>query len=266
VEWEGALYESMTQADVMSVLDEKNPDHNWQGDKIRAMMLECRDTNKKFIWAIGGWSDLTRTLSDDQIPVFVEKCVELLSKAGDGIDFEWEHLSNNKDIKTQQRCVIGKILPELRKALDKNGMKAKTLSYTTRFNAFWNDSSRPEGATAFPSDGEGVDIANAVKESGAALKNCLDWVNVMMYDVEPRAAGTKGETFDIESYKMVLSYFEKYLPKDKIVMGFEPGVQVAGGIWEGMEVDRQVIDYIKDNGYGGVFFWAINQPAFGSST
>ena len=47
----------------------------------------------KFIWAIGGHSDLTKTLERDQIPSFVEKCVDLLRIAGDGIDFDWEHLS-----------------------------------------------------------------------------------------------------------------------------------------------------------------------------
>ena len=58
---------------------------------------------------------------------------------------------------------------------------------------------------------------------------------------------------------------KKYLSRDKIVMGFEPGGQAAGGVWEGMEVDKQVIDYVKANGYGGVMFWAINQPALNST-
>ena len=41
-------------------------------------------------------------------------------------------------------------------------------------------------------------------------------------------------------------------------MGFEPGFQAAGGIWEGMDVDKQVIDYIEDNNYGGIMFWSNN--------
>ena len=41
-------------------------------------------------------------------------------------------------------------------------------------------------------------------------------------------------------------------------MGFEPGYQAAGGIWEGMEVDKQVIDFIEDNNFGGIMFWSAN--------
>ena len=41
-------------------------------------------------------------------------------------------------------------------------------------------------------------------------------------------------------------------------MGFEPGYQAAGGIWEGMEVDKQVIDYIEENNFGGIMFWSAN--------
>jgi len=58
---------------------------------------------------------------------------------------------------------------------------------------------------------------------------------------------------------------EQYLDKSQIVMGFEPGYQAAAGVWEGMKVDEEVIDYIYDNGYGGVMFWAINQPAIAPS-
>jgi len=47
--------------------------------------------------------------------------------------------------------------------------------------------------------------------------------------------------------------------KKQIVMGFEPGGQAAGGQWEGLDVDKQVVDYIKENEYGGIMFWAINE-------
>ena len=43
-------------------------------------------------------------------------------------------------------------------------LKHKTLSYTTRFNAFWNDDNRPDGWTRFASDGEAIDIDNYLKE------------------------------------------------------------------------------------------------------
>lgn len=42
-------------------------------------------------------------------------------------------------------------------------------------------------------------------------------------------------------------------------MGFYPGSQAAGGQWEGMAVDKEVVDYIQDSDYGGIMFWAINE-------
>ena len=213
-QWDGqSIYESMTQADVMLVLDKEDYNYKWQGDKIRAMIAECHSKDKKFIWAIGGWSDLTQTISDEQVPVFVDCCVNLLKVAGDGIDFDWEHLSSNLENKDQQRHVIGKILPALRKALDENGMSAKQLGYTTRFNAFWDDSNRPAGALEFESEGEGIDIASAAKEAGTTLNDCVDWVNIMMYDVPPNDAGATGGTFELDNYKQVLNAFEKIFIK-----------------------------------------------------
>ena len=45
-------------------------------------------------------------------------------------------------------------------------------------------------------------------------------------------------------------------------MGFEPGQQRGAAKWEGMDVDKQVIDYVQSSGYGGVFWWAINERGY----
>ena len=60
-QWDGnALYETMTLADVTVVLDNNgNNPHDWQRTKIEALIDAVYDNNGKFIWAIGGWSDLT---------------------------------------------------------------------------------------------------------------------------------------------------------------------------------------------------------------
>jgi len=267
--WDGqALYESMTQADVITVMTRTDPPwdnpYEWQRVKIQAMIDQCTARGKRFIWAIGGWSDLTRTLSDEQIPAFVDRCVALLELAGDGIDFDWEHLSEHAEIRDQQRRVLGKIFPALRQALDAGGLSGKRIGYTTRFNAFWNDANRPAGVAAFISDGEGIDVVQAIADAGSTVGGCLDWVNVMMYDVPPGDLGYPGG-FTLDAYTMVLGLFDLHVPKNLTVMGFEPGGQAAGGVWEGMAVDRQVIDYLEARGYGGVMFWAANQPASGGS-
>jgi len=81
-----------------------------------------------------------------------------------------------------------------------------------------------------------------------------------MYDIEPQFIGTtNGPTMD--TYLAVFASFELYLDKDKIVMGFEPGNQASGGVWEGMAMDKDVVDYIEANSYGGILFWALNEPA-----
>lgn len=67
--------------------------------KIVALMEACKQTGAKFIWSVGGWSDTTLTLMPEQVDSFVGKAVALLEKAGDGMDFDWEHLSQNKTIK-----------------------------------------------------------------------------------------------------------------------------------------------------------------------
>jgi glycosyl hydrolase family 18 (putative chitinase) len=269
IQWDGrAIYESMTQHNVIDVMTKTDPlwanPYEWQRAKIAALIDACHQSGAKFIWAIGGWSDLTKTVTDEQVTAFVSQCVKLLKITGDGIDFDWEHLSNNPDIESQQRRVLGKIFPALRKALDVNGMSDKEIGYTTRFNAFWKPP--PSGVTAFPSDGEGVDVNDQLSNDGSSFKESVNWVNIMMYDCPPSDLGAPDNKLTLENYKQVLSYFEKYMPKNLIVMGFEPGGQASGGNWEGMNVDKEVIDYIQQNSFGGVMFWAVNQPPLPPST
>ena len=270
--WDGnALYESMTSADVITVMNETDPHwenpYEWQRSKIAALIDSVHANNGKFIWATGGWSDLTKTLHEDQIPLFVDKCVELLrlgeGKLGDGIDFDWEHLSEDPDIKDEQRMRLAKTMLALRRGLDDAGMKDKTVGYTTRFNAFWDDDhagTKPANYTLFPSDGEGLKIEETLNELGSSLNEIVDWVHIMQYDVPPSDLNCS-DRMVLETYVQVFDAFMKYVDKDKIVMGFEPGHQAAGGLWEGTKVDKEVIDYIEDNKLGGVMFWAMNEPS-----
>ena len=66
---------------------------------------------KKFIWAFGGWSDLTKTISDDQVGPLVDMLVTLLERhGGDGIDFDWEHLSkyvSPRGYSSGESCDVG---------------------------------------------------------------------------------------------------------------------------------------------------------------
>ena len=264
-QWDGkAIYESMTQDDVLTVMKSTSTSDtdNWQYAKINALIEAVHAKNQKFIWAIGGWSDLTETISEAQIKTLASKCVSLLKIAGDGVDFDWEHLSDDPNISSQQRTTLGKFIVELRKELDVVGMKDKMIGYTTRFNAF---AKSPIGPNAYPSDGEGLEVFSSIKAAGSTPDKCLNWVNVMMYDSPAQDMGAKGDKITLADYQNILEMFKKNIPANKIVMGFEPGGQAAGGVWEGMDVDKQVIDYIKDNNFGGIMFWAVNQPALNTS-
>lgn len=71
-------------------------------------------------------------------------------------------------------------------------MKTKSIGYTTRFNAFWNDANRPDGVDSFDSDGEGIYIDNYLKGLGTSIKQVVDFTNIMMYDVPPSQLGAPG--------------------------------------------------------------------------
>jgi len=263
IAWEGhAIYETMTAAPVIDVMTKtqplwKNP-HEWQRAKVAAVMKHVEAAGKKFIWALGGWSDLQRTVSDKQIPHLVKQIVALLHVGGDGIDFDWEHLSTSADTKlrAQQRSVLGKVIAATRAALNAAGLKHKTISYTTRWNCFWTSKqAASHGALTFASDGECLDTLKHASASD------ISWVNLMMYDAGPGTAFKKKSFFDLPTYKKVLELGAKHVGASKIVMGFEPGHQAVDGIWEGFDIDFEVVKYMRKNRFAGVMFWAINEAA-----
>merc|ERR1719230_1560745 len=81
----------------------------------------------------------------------------------------------------------------------------------------------------------------------------------MMYDAGPGTAFNGAQYFSFEHYKTVLDLGASVIGANKIVMGFEPGNQAVEGIWEGFDIDFQVIDSMKSQGHGGVMFWALNE-------
>lgn len=267
--WDGqAIYESMTADNVITVMTKtdpawENPDE-WQRTKIAALIDATHNNQAKFIWSVGGWSDLTQTLQETQINTFVHKCTALLKLAGDGINFDWEHLSDDPSLAQSQRATMGKMMLALRQQLDKAGLVDKEIIYTTRFNAFMSNS-KTYGFAGFNSDGEGLDISNIIQQNNSTLDQVISAVNIMAYDVPPSQM-PNSKTWTVDLYKTMLDTFSKHVNPAKVVLGFEPGGQAAGGVWEGMNVDKQTIDYIQANGYGGIMFWAVNQPALPPST
>lgn len=146
------------------------------------------------------------------------------------------------------------------KEVKANGAPKLEISWTTRFNAFlppggvvsregvWNylepDSDVPN--VTYATDYEGDNLWSEVGD-------LIDTVNVMAYD-----AGTIKFNF-----AKIIDNFHAYgpVPLSKINMGFEPGEQAAGGVWEGMERDEEAARDIKARNVGGAMIWAVNPSA-----
>ncbi|MBK2084703.1 glycosyl hydrolase family 18 protein [Francisella adeliensis] len=270
-EWDGtAIYESMTAKDVlglMKVYPEGTAgwerEDNWMRSRVDGLIEATHKTDGKFIWALGGWSDLQQTISPAQVDKLVDMMVQLLKQSGDGIDFDWEHINQlangqpNPNAKEEQ-AVLAETMLKLRQKLDAAGMQDKEIGYTTRFNAFMTDSKK-YGFAGFKSDGEGIAIDNWLKANGSSLNKVVNWVNIMAYDVGPSYM-PNGKTWNMDVYKDVLDTFKARVNPELIVLGFEPGFQAAGGVWEGMDVSKQAVNYVAENNYGGSMFWAINLP------
>lgn len=150
----------------------------------------------------------------------------------------------------------------LRNGLDKVGLNDKLIGYTTRFNAFFDDSSRPFNATVFATDGEGIFIDNALKAKGSSIKKVVSFTNIMFYGVTPAEVGVQ-DAITIKQYREVFNSFETYFDPNQIVMGFMPNSKSAT---EDLALDNKVIEDIQINGYGGIMFWAINGKGLGKDS
>jgi hypothetical protein len=91
-------------------------------------------------------------------------------------------------------------------------MAHKDIGWTTRFNAFYNDFTRPNGYAHFESDGEGIMIEEELVKQGTSLRQVVKWANIMLYDMKPDEVNAPlGLT--LENYKVILSFFERFMDK-----------------------------------------------------
>lgn len=95
------------------------------------------------------------------------------------------HLSNDQgDDPDAGRKNHAHLIYKVRKGLDSHGLQEKTIGYTTRYNAAWDDDSSPDGWTNWNNDGEALTMDNEIKDKydGASLSDVVDYVNIMLYD------------------------------------------------------------------------------------
>eukprot|EP00940_MAST-03C_sp_MAST-3C-sp2_P001703 g1703.t1 len=270
--WDGlALYDSMTQTDINVVMkdDPTQYDTYWHRQNIKGLMDWCSQTHKKFIWAIGGWSDLLYTIRDDQIDLFVEQVVTLLTNyGGDGVDLDWEHVSHEKfgntTIYEQQRQIVGKTIAALRLAFDANpALNHMEIVYTPRYNAFFSHmTSTMFHHNEFATDGEGLDVVDTVDQlyPDGGFHWAVDYVHLMMYDIAANEAfhDTNSPVFERQHYDAVVqSAYDAGVDSSMIVMGYSPGKQAHTGVWGGLNHTRDTMENLQGC-VGGSMFWASN--------
>jgi hypothetical protein len=137
------------------------------------------------------------------------------------------------------------------KELQANDVPKLEISWCTRFNAFvpkddpfnYHMPGTPVPNTTYPTDNEGLQFWPQIADA-------VDTINIMAYD----AGGL------VFNFTQILENFVNIgnVSKSKINMGFEPGAQYAGGVWEGATVDKAAAKWIKENEFGGVMIWAVN--------
>ena len=65
-----------------------------------------------------------------------------------------------------------------------------------------------------------------------------------------------------EHYDAVIESSLQFIPANKMVIGFEPGLQAYTGVSGGVEHEKSIISYLNGR-VGGIMFWAVNEGASG---
>merc|ERR1719187_1534830 len=146
---------------------------------------------------------------------------------------------------------------EYMRNLVKNGPPEHlVISWTTRFNAFLDpqkpynylmpDSPIPN--VPFATDNEGLKFYSKVKDD-------VDVINIMAYDA---GCGTGALKLN---FSQILENFHVFggVEKSKMNIGFEPGSEAGGGVWEGFEADINAGKFVASEKYGGTMTWALNK-------
>jgi len=139
--------------------------------------------------------------------------------------------------------------------IQRNPVPVLELSWTTRFNAFVPENDRfnyllpssPVPNVSFATDNEGQRIWQT-------LSSVVDTVNIMAYD-----ASSEAGPLALNFSAIVRNFIDVgKVPPSKVSLGFEPGNQATGAVWEGLAVDLAAAADAKSLGLAGTFIWALN--------
>lgn len=161
----------------------------------------------------------------------------------------------------QQRHVVARIICELKTKLVAFGLADMLIYYTPRYNAFFE--SGKYGSKILRTDGEGIDTFQWLRENCAYGDDAVDYINLMAYDISALEGFTSAvePAFTVTQYDAIVdSLLDFGIDRNKIIMGYEPGIQAYTGVWAGAEADAISQAHLFENrGIKGLMWWAMNE-------
>lgn len=219
--------------------------------------LKRKKPELKVILSIGGWDSdgfcyMAKTSEGRQ--EFAQSCASIIKEYNlDGIDVDWEYPTNGgwQEIASCDACVkdARELLKDIRKVLEDE----------------------------FPNEHKSLSIASGASQSWVDNETfkVLDYMDVMCYDFNP---GSGGSQADLETAKMFIQQHTQMVGdspenRKKILFGI-PFYNEGGPYlvpyykeWDGhVDTNPKIIakkmNWIKEKGYGGAFYWAYSMDVF----
>lgn len=229
------------------------------GSKYLSALVDLKKKKPELnvLLSVGGWNSdgfcyMAKTV--ETRAEFIESCMKLIDDYGlDGIDLDWEYPTNGGwgEIASCDDCISDActLLKEFRSALDlKYAENHKLLTIASGCSQPWVDE---------------------------AAMSALDYINVMCYDYEPGSGGNMAGLPEAEQYMASHAQMVGDTPKNrkKINLGIpfynEGGPHLvpyykgwSGHVDASPEITAQKMNWVKDNGYGGAFYWAYSMDTF----
>lgn len=227
------------------------------GTKYLQALVELKNQKPalKVLLSIGGWDSdgfcyMARTPEGRQ--EFIYSCLDLIDEFHlDGIDLDWEHPSNGGwgAIASCDFCVADArtLVKEFRTVLD----------------------------STYPEEPKLLTIASATPWVDSDTFSSLDYMNVMCYDYNPGSDESQASFSFLESLMSSHASMVGATKENKAKINLGIPFYNGGGSdlvpyhqeWEGIvdaspEITRDKMNWVKENGYGGGFYWAYSMDKF----
>lgn len=226
------------------------------GKYLKALVkLKEKKPDLKVLISIGGWDSdgfCYMAREEDSRQEFIQSCIDLIEEYNlDGIDLDWEYPTNGGwgTIASCNFCVedARSLLKEFRKALD--------LKYTEK----------PKLLT----------IASGEPWIDQETFQALDYMNVMCYDYDS-GSGESQAPFSFLKYRMKEhADMVGNTAQNKLKINLGVPFYNEGGPylvpyykeWSGFvdaspEITKKKMQWVKNNGYGGGFYWSYSMDKF----